>query len=29
MQYLASPEGYKKSNGYDLECDDEFPKNIA
>lgn len=29
MEYLASPEGYEKSNAYDLECEEEFPKNIA
>ena len=29
MQYLASSEGYRKSNEYDLDCEYGYPKNIA
>lgn len=29
MQYLAPSDGYKKSNEYDLECENGYPKNIA
>lgn len=29
MQYLASSDGYKKSNEYDLKCEYDYPKNIA
>ena len=29
MQYLASSDGYKKSNEYDLEFENGYPKNIA
>ena len=29
MQYSASSDGYKKSNEYDLECENGYPKNIA
>jgi hypothetical protein len=28
MEYLASPEGYKKSNEFECQCEDSYPANI-